>query len=175
MQLPNSLQNIHALLDIPNGYGSNLTLFEQPEELVSIGEDMFGRPQRLHPTAASAWQAMQQQAKREQIELQLVSAFRGYDYQAQLIQRKLDQGKNIDDILSCVAAPGFSEHHSGRAIDLSTPNSQPLEEEFELTPAFSWLTQHAINFGFYLSYPRNNPEGFIYEPWHWCYRNNSPQ
>ena len=46
----------------------------------------------------------------------------------------------------------------------------PLDEAFESTAAYAWLAKHARRFGFSLSYPRGNPEGFLYEPWHWRYR-----
>ncbi|HPF74253.1 MAG TPA: D-alanyl-D-alanine carboxypeptidase family protein, partial [Xanthomonadaceae bacterium] len=66
-------------------------------------------------------------------------------------------------------APGFSEHHSGNALDIGTPDEPPAEESFENTAAFDWLCENAPNFGFQLSYPRNNPHGIVYEPWHWCW------
>ena len=67
------------------------------------------------------------------------------------------------------AAPGYSEHHTGRAIDITTPGTQPLEPAFETTPAFEWLTGSAHEFGFRMSYPRNNRHGIAYEPWHWAW------
>jgi D-alanyl-D-alanine carboxypeptidase len=97
----------------------------------------------------------------------LVSGFRSVDYQAGLIRTKLDRGQAIEAILQVNAAPGFSEHHTGQAVDIATPGSRPLTEEFEDTPAFEWLTREADRFGFSMSYPRNNPFGLIYEPWHW--------
>ena len=39
----------------------------------------------------------------------------------------------------------------------------------ELSDGFAWLSHSAHQFGFSLSYPRDNPLGFIYEPWHWCF------
>ena len=44
------------------------------------------------------------------------------------------------------------------------------EERFARTPEFRWLKKQAGRFGFQLSYPRNNPHGIAYEPWHWCWR-----
>ena len=41
------------------------------------------------------------------------------------------------------------------------------EESFESTPAFVWLQSRAGDFGFEMSYPRGNPHGIDYEPWHW--------
>jgi len=113
---------------------------------------------------------MRHAAATQDIVLQLVSAYRPVDYQVGIVQRKLDAGIDIEDILKVSAAPGFSEHHSGRAVDLSTPGFQVLEEEFEQSPAFSWLTENASSFGFRLSYPRNNPHGVAYEPWHWYWQ-----
>ena len=66
--------------------------------------------------------------------------------------------------------PGFSEHHSGRALDLGTPGCDGLSEDFEATQAFEWLSESASRFGFVLSYPHDNAWGFSYEPWHWALR-----
>lgn len=159
-------------LGIPADYAKQRKLALQPEcsQLVSIGPDMFDREQFLAIEAADAWQKMRQAAARDKIELQVVSAFRPVDYQAGIVQRKLDAGIGIEDILKVSAAPGYSEHHSGRALDLSTPGYEVLEEQFELSPAFTWLCNHAGNFAFRLSYPRDNPHGVAYEPWHWYWR-----
>ena len=67
------------------------------------------------------------------------------------------------------AAPGYSEHHSGRAVDLTTPGSPVLEEAFEESDAFAWLRRRAPEFGFRMSYPRDNPHRVAYEPWHWAW------
>ena len=70
-------------------------------------------------------------------------------------------------ILQVNAAPGFSEHHSGLALDIGTPGEPPAEETFEHTAAFAWLQSDAGQHGFAMSYPRDNPNGIVYEPWHW--------
>jgi len=170
--MSSNLKIMHQILGIPSDYGvePQRPCFVEPDELVSIGEDVFAREQRLSPVAASAWQAMQQAAAEAGVELQLVSAFRGYEYQKQLFDRKLARGQCIEEILQVNAAPGFSEHHSGRAVDVTTPGVEPLTEAFADTDCFAWLTREAAKFGFVMSYPPGNPYGFIYEPWHWCYR-----
>src|SRR5579875_1789940 len=108
-------------------------------------------------------------ATRDGIDLQVVSAFRSIEYQLGILERKLARGQTIDEILRVSAAPGYSEHHSGRAVDLTTPGFAALEEDFERSPAFAWLMRNASPFGFALSYPRGNPHGIAYEPWHWCW------
>lgn len=76
----------------------------------------------------------------------------------------------MQQILEVSAAPGFSEHHTGRALDLTTPGGPVLEEPFEHTDAFAWLSESAGSFGFHLSYPRGNSHGIAYEPWHWAWK-----
>jgi len=166
-----AVATIMVELGIPADYGTRrrLELCEEAAELVSIGADVLGREQRLTPRAAKAWQAMRDAAERDGIQLLVVSAFRSLDYQRALILRKLENGKSITDILKINAAPGYSEHHTGRALDITAPDCPPLEQGFESTRAFAWLTQHAARHGFRLSYPRDNPHGITYEPWHWAH------
>ncbi|HEY0231478.1 MAG TPA: M15 family metallopeptidase [Dokdonella sp.] len=158
-------------LGIPADYGSTrgLALQREPALLVCIGEDIHARTQWLAPRAARAFLRMRAAAAADAIELQVVSAFRSAEYQLGILKRKLDRGQAIAEILRISAAPGYSEHHSGRVVDLTTPGYAPLEEAFEQSPAFAWLTARARAFGFSLSYPRGNPHGIAYEPWHWCW------
>ena len=123
----------------------------------------------MFPAAAQAWRSMHQQAAGEGIELQAVSAFRSVDYQAGIVRRKLDKGLTMEEILAVTAAPGFSEHHTGRAIDITSPGFPVLEEEFEKSAAFEWLQLHAATFGFRMSFPRGNRHKVAYEPWHWAW------
>lgn len=174
MQQTSFEREIAALLvelGIPEDYGTRhlLEACEECSQLVSIGKDMFDRDQSMAPQAARAWSEMKTAAKSAGIKLQSVSAFRSVEYQAGIIQKKLDAGQTMIQILQVSAAPGYSEHHSGNALDISTPGYEPLEEEFENSPAFEWLKKSARDYGFRLSYPRNNPHGVCYEPWHWCW------
>ena len=79
------------------------------------------------------------------------------------------RGQTVEQILTVNAAPGYSEHHSGNALDIGTPGEAPAEASFETTAAFEWLATHAGKFHFHMSYPRDNIHGIVYEPWHWCY------
>jgi D-alanyl-D-alanine carboxypeptidase len=164
------LRELHTELGIPEDYGQDGTRPEYAEagELVEVGLNLVGRMQRLTPDAAASWQAMQAAAAADGVTLLLVSGYRSIDYQARLIRKKINAGQSVSDILAVNAAPGYSEHHTGRAIDIATPGSRPLTEEFEGSAAFAWLTEHAAEYGFSLSYPRDNPAGFVYEPWHWA-------
>ena len=158
-------------LGVPRDYGraSGLRRVREPSHLESIGLDTQGREQFLAPRAARAWARMREAAARDGVELQVVSAFRSVEYQLGIVKRKLERGQTTEQILRVSAAPGYSEHHSGRALDIATPGFAALEEEFEKSPAFAWLRKKAKLYNFALSYPRRNPHGIAYEPWHWCW------
>ncbi len=148
----------------------------QPEapSLVQAGQDVYGRPLRLAPGAAAAMQAMLEAAARDGITLQAVSGFRSFGYQRRLVRRKLDRGLPLASVLHVNTLPGFSEHHSGCTLDLTTPGVPPTDAAFADTPAFAWLARHARRFGFELSYPAGNAKGIAFEPWHWRYAGPSP-
>ncbi len=152
-----------------------LPLMLEPSELSCIGTDIFDRQQYLTPAAAAAWQAMVAAAASAGVVLQPVSCFRDHRYQAGIVRRKLDNGLDLTHIMQVSAAPGFSEHHTGRAVDITSPNAEPLEESFAGTAAYAWLQENARMFGFVLSYPKNNCHGLAWEPWHWCFQASGPE
>ena len=165
------LRELHRELGIPDDYGQGSGAppqYAEATELVEVGPNLVGRMQRLTPDAARAWQAMADAAALDGVTLMLVSGFRSVDYQARLIRKKINSGQEIGQILEVNAAPGHSEHHTGQAVDIASPGSRPLTEEFEDSDAFRWLTRRAAEFGFSMSYPRDNPWGIVYEPWHWA-------
>ena len=166
------LQKLHASLGIPKEYleQCNQSLCFQPNELVETEPDYYGRSQRLTKKTFDAWAKMKESAANDNVVFFLVSAFRDPQYQHDLIARKIEKGILLQEILRVNAAPGFSEHHTGRAVDIGTQDCEVLEEVFEKTAAFKWLQENAENFGFSMSYPRDNTAGFAYEPWHWCFK-----
>jgi zinc D-Ala-D-Ala carboxypeptidase len=141
----------------------------EAEQLTIAEIETSGRQHLLVPKAADAWNRMKSAALADGISIYIVSAFRSIDRQIEIIRRKLEHGQEIHKILEVNAPPGFSEHHTGRAIDVATHGGPILEVAFEQTPAFYWLTNHASEFNFYMSYAAGNAQGYQYEPWHWCF------
>ena len=168
--LSDAHQKLHQELGIPAEYGIDrgLPKYAEAKNLVDVGPNLVGRMQRLTPDTAASWQRMVEAASGDGIRLLIVSGYRSFEYQAQLIRNKLEAGQSIEEILDVNAAPGFSQHHTGSAVDIATPGSRPLTEEFEESDAFAWLGMNAAQFGFSMTYPRDNSYGFIYEPWHWA-------
>ncbi len=162
-------------LGVPRTYGSSrhLRLQREPAQLVAIGPDVHGRVQWLQPRAARALARMRATATGQGVKLQVVSAFRSIEYQLGILERKLSRGLGIEEILRVSAAPGYSEHHTGRCVDFTTPGFADLEDGFERSSAFAWLRRNAAEFGFTLSYARGNRHGIAYEPWHWCWHSHT--
>jgi D-alanyl-D-alanine carboxypeptidase len=144
-----------------------LALVAEPQWLAHAGFDRYRRPLWLHPGTARAWARLRRAALRDGIVLEAISGYRSHDYQLGIFERKRARGLSVPEILTVNAAPGFSEHHDGCALDIGTPGEPPAEESFEATSAFTWLRANASAHGFRMSFPRDNPHGIVYEPWHW--------
>ena len=80
--------------------------------------------------------------------------------------------EEAEAIVSATSArEGESEHQSGLCVDFIQNGKLELENSFEKTRAFEWLTKNAHKYGFILRYPKNKEEitGYTYEPWHFRY------
>lgn len=102
------------------------------------------------------------------------SGYRSAAYQLYLFVFYLKKHDySIRETAKLVAIAGYSEHGSPdwQAIDFVNIDgvNEDSPEAFENLPEYKWLTQHAAEYGFALSYPRNNPSGISFEPWHWRY------
>jgi D-alanyl-D-alanine carboxypeptidase len=166
------LQDRLETLGLDQSYGerTGLSLIAEPTALTFAGFDRYRRPLWLVSAAARAWRSMQSAARHEGVVLEAISGYRSHDYQLGIFERKRARGLSVEDILTVNAAPGYSEHHSGRALDIGTLDEPPAEESFERTAAFAWLRDNAAAYGFVMSYPRDNPHGIVYEPWHWYHQ-----
>jgi D-alanyl-D-alanine carboxypeptidase len=158
-------------LGIPADYAQarRMPIQREAARLVFVGRAPDdGKPVRLAPRTAIAWRRMRDAAAQDGVTLLPLSGFRSIARQTRIIRTNLAKGRPLDDLLRYVAAPGCSEHHTGRALDIGSPkNRRHFEEDFDRTPEFRWLKKHAHRFGFRLSYPRRNPHRIGYEPWHW--------
>lgn len=167
------LKSIHDELGISSNLlaKNRLAFCEQAQlnELEVVEIDYEGKPFLLSTPVAQAWRDLRAAAERDGILLRPYSGFRSYLYQKTLIEKHLKNGRALESILTHIAIPGFSEHHTGRAIDICPDGRFILDEDFEKTDAFAWLMKNADRFKFRLSYPRNNNTGIIYEPWHWYF------
>lgn len=122
----------------------------------------------INKEAYDAFILMKNDIEKEGLSLRIISAYRSYSYQENLYNNYLkSEKKEIVDTYS--ARPGYSEHHTGLAIDVD--NSKLDFNKFYLTKEFVWLNENAYKYGFILRYPKGkeNITGYSYEPWHYRY------
>ena len=133
----------------------------------------------LQTEAADAFFAMQAAAAKDGVDIRMQSGYRSVAYQTNLYNNKVAQFREKgyseaearEKAATIVNPPGYSEHATGLAADLNTPEHTSLDEGFENTAAFRWLCQHAVQYGFILRYPKEAEAvtEITYEPWHWRY------
>jgi LAS superfamily LD-carboxypeptidase LdcB len=133
-------------------------------------------PQYLPRDVLEAYQRMMDAMEADFGKRLLVeSGYRSPAYQLYLFLYYLPKHDySITETNRFVALPGHSEHGypPRQAIDFINEegiNGEDHPEEFEALPEYQWLQQHAAEFGFALSYPRDNPSHTAFEPWHWHY------
>ena len=107
-------------------------------------------------------------AKKQGYNIRAISTYRTYEYQDNLYNKYAAMdGVYKADTYS--ARPGFSEHHTGLAMDID--NIETSYTDFDKTKEFIWMQENAYKYGFILRYPEDKEDitGYIYEPWHYRY------
>ena len=110
----------------------------------------------------------------QNIKVGINSAYRSLEEQQETYVEFVE--KYGEEYASKAVAPvGYSEHHTGLAIDLcvvldnEVPTDKADEEEKEKKEAvYQEIHKHLKDFGFILRYPKGkeNITGYPYEPWH---------
>ena len=125
---------------------------------------------KLREAAAKKFKAMRAAAQADGVILVPISGYRTSEQQEHLFfDIKAQRGQVATKRAEVSAPPGYSEHHTGYAVDIGdgrTPATN-LNTNFENTAAFKWLEKNAAYYSFELSFPKGNPQGVSYEPWHW--------
>ncbi|MFM7602957.1 MAG: D-alanyl-D-alanine carboxypeptidase family protein [Pseudanabaena sp.] len=154
----------------PDLFGHHAFSEAPANKLRTIGRAEDGYEIRLHEAAAKSYLKMEADAKADGIDFVVISGFRTIAEQQELFFEISKQRNQTPAERAKVSAPpGHSEHHTGYALDIgdgAVPSAN-LSTNFEKTAAFQWLKSNAARYGFEMSFPPNNPQGVMYEPWHW--------
>lgn len=140
------------------------------------GERTSLPPQAVSPQAYEAYEKMMQAMEKEiGKRFYIESAHRGKPYHLYNFVKYLrEHNYSLIETAKLNALPGYSEHNllTYHAIDLINEdgiNGEPDVKDYEALPEYQWMLKHAADYGFTLSYPRGNPYGISFEPWHWRY------
>ncbi len=130
-----------------------------PRNLVTIKDQYLPKP-----VLSAFWKMHENLYMDTGKKLKIFSGYRSPAYQAIIFLKCLKEN-NFDFLRTAkrVAFPGYSEHGDPKkqAIDFAFTIS------FEKTREYKWLLQNANKYGFFLSYPKDNKDGIMFEPWHW--------
>ena len=148
-----------------------------PEDFsVALGKSFDGY--ELDQRILSDWEEMYRAAAADGVPLLLCYGHRTLEQAAGLFEKQIGRqmaqyGYTREQAAEAakrfVAPPGYSEHHTGLALDIITPSYQVLNEGYADTAAAIWLRDNAHRFGFILRYPKDKQEitGVVFEPWHY--------
>ena len=167
-----------------------------PLNLVPVDTDYTtgGKQIELEGNVAKAVISMIDAMREDGIDnVTVTSAYRTYQYQEKLFNGYIAQEKEANPslsdeeareaVLTYSAAPGTSEHQTGLCVDLFTDEMEglynfgsetsknPYDKGFAETAAFTWLCEHAHEYGFILRFPEDKTDitGYSYESWHYRY------
>ena len=163
------------------------------DQLIGLNNNnLIGDSIKLESETYYAFKKMQIAAKKDGINLKIISAYRDYERQKLIWNNKykkfteensLNPNEAILEIIRFSTIPGTSRHHWGTDIDIidgnyPDENDVLISKKFEKNGIFfkikSWMDENSEKFGFYLTYNNDiNRKGFEYEPWHYSYRPTS--
>lgn len=164
-----SVEDLLTLVDKEHGLGRD----DVPPDLVALDLHSFNTyvlPMYLRAEAAPPLLKMLRTMNEAGLRPKVISAYRSYVEQGVAYDKWLRLHPDRAGQIS--AAPGYSEHQIGTAVDFGAPSlDNRFHTNFYYTPEGQWLEQHAVEYGFTLSYPEWSVEqtGYEWEPWHWRY------
>ncbi len=123
--------------------------------------------QKLQTEAKIAFEELQKEAKKEGLEMVLVSGYRSFQEQKDIFLSRLgnlataesiasgQSDEVLDKLLQTTSIPGYSRHHTGYTFDLGCASTELTI--FKDTKCYEWLSRdnylNAKRFGLIPSYP----------------------
>ncbi|MEO0683654.1 MAG: M15 family metallopeptidase [Cyanobacteria bacterium J06649_11] len=152
-------------------------LFSKDESYVAVAAKHCSKSMYLEKNTYAAFMDMFEAAKREGVDLKIVSGARNFRHQKSIWERKWDALPDVHpidralSILEYSSMPGSSRHHWGTEVDLNSLENSYFESgRGELV--YQWLIKNANRFGFYQVYSNKSiygRSGYNEEKWHWSY------
>jgi D-alanyl-D-alanine carboxypeptidase len=151
---------VNSLNPLPDDYTADLTELSNGQSVDSRIypelQKMFdaARADGIYPVVASGYRTAE---KQQSLMNEMIEAYEADGLSAAAAESEAKKW---------VAAPGFSEHQLGLAVDINADGVNSSGDE-----VYAWLREHACSYGFILRYPEDKTEitGTACEPWHYRY------
>ena len=167
-------------LVLVNKYSQLPDDWEKNVELVDA-KNAWDEDIKIEKNAYKQYKALKKELKEDGVEIELDSVYRSVKAQQDLWDEwSADPEKGIDYVRKFVAVPGYSEHHTGLAVDICIKKDGELisdnDEMIAEREIFAKIHKKLAKYGFILRYleGREDSTGYTYEPWHLRYI-NSPE
>lgn len=146
--------------------------YESKVDLVRV-KNSFGENFQVERKTYAHFLALQKELREEDgIQIELESAYRSVARQRELTE-ELRQSEGEDYVKNFVAVPGFSEHHTGLALDITiVEEGQKISDEYlQWETPYQKMHRKLAKHGFILRYPpgKSGLTGYAYESWHCRY------
>ena len=138
------------------------------------GHNIYGETHLAEEKALAQFELLREELLKEGIEIELDSTYRSVKEQQKLWDDwTVEYGE--DYVKTYVAVPGYSEHHTGLAIDVCLDvDGKRIDDNDEMIAQreiFAKIHPHLADYGFILRYleGKDDVTGYGYEPWHFRY------
>ena len=162
-------------LVLVNKYSQLPDDWEKNVELVSA-KNAWDEDIKLEKETYKQYKKLEKDLKKDGVTIVLDSVYRSVKEQQNLWDRwSKDPEKGIEYAKKYAAVPGYSEHHTGLAVDIVIKKDGKLIEEnedmIEEREIFKKIHKKLSKYGFILRYleGRDDITGYTYEPWHLRY------
>lgn len=151
--------------------------YAKNDDFTVVPKSLSNKKIFLRKEVLNAFLKMEASAKKENINLKIISGTRNFNHQKRIWNYKWNEKyKNISlkkrtlKILEYSSMPSTSRHHWGTDIDLNSLTNSYFSFSKGLT-AYNWLTKNAYKFGFHQPYTSKEKgrTGYNEEKWHWSY------
>ncbi len=157
-KLPDDYEEIVDLIDVENSFGDKFTIEKKTyEAFQELRTDLMGN---------------------DGIQIELDSVYRSVQEQEELAAEFTKQ-YGEEYVKQYVAVPGYSEHHTGLAVDIGVMIGDRFvndnDEMISQKKVFAKIHKKLAAHGFILRYLKGKEDitGYSYEPWHFRYIDDS--
>jgi zinc D-Ala-D-Ala carboxypeptidase len=152
---------VDTILRVPTSY--------VPPDLVPVSQAGLAGTGQVRALVIDELRALAQAARAANAPISVESAYRSYADQEVVFEHWVAR-VGYARALKATARPGHSEHQLGLAIDFKADPSSPAGP-FGSSAAGIWMSEHAWQYGFVMSYPAGDAAITCYrsEPWHFRY------
>jgi len=144
--------------------------WEEKVKLIEL-KNVFNRTIKVEEETLEKYNELRDNLLKEWIDIELESAYRSLEKQQDL-REDMEEEYGIEYAEKYAAVPGYSEHHTGLALDICIKKDWKLiSENHEMIvecEIFGKIHEKLADYGFILRYIEwmEKITGFEYEPWH---------